>query len=464
MEPQSEVRADQTRNVPTNLMPPPTSFVGREDAMLDVSRLVHDHWFVTLIGAGGCGKTRLAIQAAVALSEQFADGVWFVDLAVLSDGDLVAQTLIRTVSRSEGVSTLAEFVEQMSGKQTLIVFDNCEHVVGACAAVIDTLRTNAPCNHVLATSRHPLGLADEVSYRVPSLSIPPTADFGGAEAVLRYEAPRLFIERARYVWPEFLLTDGDAPTLSSICGSLSGIPLAIELAAARSAVMSLTEMNASIGHLFRLEAGGSKKVLPRQQTLRGLIDWSYNLLSTDEKRLFRRLSVFADNWSAWAAERLIELSVGFAAPLSQSVSELLAALTDKSVIVAHSNDGLQTFSMLPTVRHYAKEKLQDAGEEGIFLRAHCELCVDLSRVVTSRWRSSQLGARDQRLNVELNDFRAALGWAITHIEETDAALILTGELGVLWYQLGFGIEIRQWLIGLCCASTARRIRAFACRH
>ncbi len=297
----------ETTNLPVQL----TSFIGREKEMEEIKRLLSRTRLLTLTGSGGCGKTRLAAQVGADLLADFADGVWLVELAAIADPALVPQTVASTLGiREEPGQRLLETLQQhLKPKSLLLLLDNCEHLSAACAQLAETLLQACPNLRILASSREALGIAGELAYRVPSLSLPelprlPSAEAALVPALARCEATRLFVERAALSYPGFALTEQNAPAVAQVCVRLDGIPLAIELAAARIKVLSADQIAARLDDRFRLLTGGSRTALPRQQTLRALIDWSYDLLSEAERTLLRRLSVFVGGWTLEAAEAI----------------------------------------------------------------------------------------------------------------------------------------------------------------
>src|SRR5262245_34780179 len=300
---------------PNNLPVQSTSFVGREREIAEIGRLLAGEpgspaagpRLLTLVGAGGCGKTRLALRVAEEVASSCPQGAWFVELAALADPALVPRAVAAAVGAREvpGRPVAESLVDHLHRKALLLVFDNCEHVVTAAAQLAETLLRSCPRLRILATSREPLGSAGETTWRVPSLTSPPAspaADEPTLEDVTPYEAARLFVDRARAALPGFVATDRNAPALAEVCRRLDGIPLAIELAAARVRVLSVEQIAARLGDRFRLLTAGPRTALPRQQTLRATVDWSYALLSMPERLLLRRLSVFAGGFSLDATE------------------------------------------------------------------------------------------------------------------------------------------------------------------
>jgi class 3 adenylate cyclase len=287
------------RQVPNNLPQPLTSFIGRLKEICELRQLLGEARLLTLTGSGGCGKTRLALQMAHEGTPAFPDGVWLVELAALSDPLLVPQTLAKTLGlKAEPSTTLTQtVVAHLDAKHTLLVLDNAEHVLAACAELADAVLQR--CQHVtvVVTSREELGVSGDQRYRVPSLSLPDPRRDATPQSLAQYEAVRLFVDRARSHAPQFTLTRQNAPAVASICHRLDGIPFAIELAAARLPSLAVDELNARLDQRFRILTGGSRTALPRQQTLRALIDWSHDLLSATEQALLRRLSGFACGWT-----------------------------------------------------------------------------------------------------------------------------------------------------------------------
>jgi non-specific serine/threonine protein kinase len=353
---------------PNNLPLPVTSFIGREREIDEVKRLLATTRLLTLTGAGGCGKTRLALEVAADALGAYPDGVWLVELAALADPRsalvpaLVPWAVASAVGARErpGSTVTDSLVDHLRTRTLLLVLDNCEHVVGAAAQLVDALLRSCPGLRILATSREALGSAGETTWRVPSLAAPPRSAAGELplEHLTRYEAVRLFVDRARAALPGFAVTDQSAPALAEICRRLDGIPLAIELAAARVRVFSVEQIAARLDDRFRLLTAGQRTAMPRRRTLRATVDWSYALLSEPERALLRRLSVFAGGWAFEAAEA-VAAGDGIH---PYAVLDLLAQLVDKSLVIAEELRGAVRYRLLETIRQYARDRLPEAGE------------------------------------------------------------------------------------------------------
>ena len=343
-------QAAPKHNLPSQL----TSFIGREQEIAQLKALVTANRLVTLTGTGGAGKTRLALQAASQLLDAFPDGVWLVELAALSDPGLVTQAVVRALGQQEqpGRPLIETLVDYLAMKRLLLILDNTEHVLGACGELADrALRRSAQVS-VLVTSRERLGIDGELTFRVPSLSVPDAKATITPETVSAYEGVRLFVERARLLRPHFTVTAENASAVASICYRLDGIPLAIELAAPRLRSMSVEELGMRLDERFALLTEGSRTALPRQRTLRSMIDWSYDLLTSVEQALLRRLSVFAGGWTLASAEQVCT-GEGVA---TKDVIDLLASLSDKNLIVIDEQGGATRHRMLETARRSGESR------------------------------------------------------------------------------------------------------------
>ncbi len=352
--------AAAARATPHNLPKELTSFVGRERELSECGALLGETRLLTLAGVGGCGKTRLALKLAGSRLEEHPDGAWFVELAPLSDPERVPLAVAAALGVREepGKPIVESLARHLADKRTLVLLDNCEHVLMACATLSERLLTSAPELRLLVTSREGLGVTGERPYSVRSLPVPAPEQERDFHAVEASDAVQLFVDRARVVAPDFRLTEKTAPAVAEICRRLDGIPLAIELAAARVKVLSVDQIRAKLDDRFRLLTGGSKTALPRHQTLRATIQWSYDHLVPEEQRLFRLLAVFAGGWTLDAATAV---AGGEADELE--VLDLLSHLVDKSLVVVEREEGGEPrYRMLETVRQYAQERLNEVGD------------------------------------------------------------------------------------------------------
>jgi predicted ATPase/class 3 adenylate cyclase len=388
---------------PNNLPLQLTSFVGRERELAEVKKLLERTRLLTLVGSGGIGKTRLSLQASGDLLDDYPDGVWFVELASLSDERLVPQAVASTVGLREEtgrplVDAIAAFVKD---RRLLLVLDNCEHVSLACAGLASRLLGSSATLTILASSREPLRVAGETTYTVPPLSMPVGRSPVTLAALGQYEAARLFIERVLAVQPDFQLDQRRATAVADVCDRLDGIPLAIELAAVHARVLSVENIAERLIDRLRLLTRGSRSALPRQQTLRASIDWSYELLTPAERELFCRLSVFAGGWSLEAAEAVgADANAGSA---SADVLDLLSNLVEKS-LVSRGADGARYF-LLNTVREYAQERLKESAGERAARARHLAHFLSLAEDIAAEGRSRN--ARFEQLDVERENLFAA---------------------------------------------------------
>ncbi|HSJ85850.1 MAG TPA: adenylate/guanylate cyclase domain-containing protein, partial [Anaerolineales bacterium] len=429
--------------IPNNLPIQLTSFVGRENEIAEVRQELETHRLVTLTGSGGTGKTRLSLQVAAEMLDGFPHGVWFVELAPLSDPELIPQTLLSTIGLSEqpGTPQIEILKEYMHEKKSMIVLDNCEHLIEASARVANDLLNAAPNLRILASSREALGVKGELSYPVPSLSLPDVKHLPVGEQFSQYEAVRLFIDRALLVAPYFEVDKNNAPFIAEICYRLDGIPLAIELAAARVKVMSVEQVSKRLDDRFRLLTGGARTSLPRQQTLRALIDWSYDLLSDNERLLLQRLSVFAGGWTLEAAE---EVCVGDGIE-TYDVLDVLTQLVNKSlvVVIEHSQSGVTRYRMLETIRQYTREKLLEAGDSEAVRDRHLAYFVKLAEQAEPElYRANQVFWLN-KLEDELDNLRIALEWALTSDIESGLRIVVLARQ--FWFSHGYAQELGDWV-------------------
>ncbi len=429
--------------LPNNLPRQLTSFVGREREMADIRRLLSTTCLLTLTGASGSGKTRLALQVSADLLEEFPDGVWWVELAALSDPALVPQTVASTLSVREqsGRPMTETLLDHFRPKKILIVLDNCEHLLSTCAQLAGSLLRSCPHLKILATSREGLSITGETLYPIPSLSLPDLQRLPPVEHLTRYESVRLFIERTMAVLPAFTMTSRNAQAVVQVCQRLDGIPLAIELAAARTKVLPVEQIAARLDDRFRFLTGGSRTALPRHQTLRAAMDWGYDLLSEQERGLLRRLSVFAGGWTLEDAEAVC---VGEGVEATD-VLNLLTHLVDKSLVVAEERDGTGRYRLLETVRQYSRDRLLESREAAEVRRQHRDWYLAMAERAEPELQGPQQRVWLDRLETEHDNLRAALEWSSTEDEGTDAGLRLAGALRRFWLMHGHWSEGRGWL-------------------
>ncbi len=430
---------------PNNLPRQLTSFIGREKEITDVTALLGKSRLLTLTGAGGSGKTRLSLQVAVEILEDYPDGVWQVELAALSDPALVPQTVASVMGIKEriGHSLTETLAEYLRGKKTLILLDNCEHLLDACGKLAATLLRICPNLRILATSREALGTTGEQAYRIPSLSLPDPAQTATVQSISLYEAVRLFVERAMLVQPDFVVTNANAPSLAQLCFHLDGIPLAIELAAARVRSLSVEDINSKLDNRFRLLTGGSRSALPRQQTLRALIDWSYDLLGNQEKLLLTRLSIFAGGWTLSAAEQVATGEGNGVETLDEwEILDVLSSLVDKSLVLAEARAGSTRYRMLETIRQYADERMHTNGEKKTIQSRHRSWCLSLVETISDKLHGPQQAEMLETLETEHPNFRAALENAAETVTERRKQLQIASALQHFWYLHGHLAEGR----------------------
>ena len=423
---------------PNNLPVQVTSFVGREREMKEIKNLLAHTHLLTLLGTGGAGKSRLSLQIAADLIDDFDHGVWFVELAPLTNPALVPQAVAIALGVSEEskqplIDTLSNHLRD---KSVLIILDNCEHLIDASARLADTLIRAAPRLKILTSSREALRIVGEATYRVPSLSIPDSKPLPPLASLAQFEAVRLFIERAVAVSPGFTLTEANASAIVQICHQLDGIPLAIELAAARIKSLTANQIAERLSDRFRLLTGGSRVAQPRQQTLRALIDWSYDLLTEPEQILWQRSSVFVGGWTLPAAEEIC------AGTLIESfeVLDLLANLVDKSLVIADPRGDSTRYAMLETLREYGIEKLRASNEETVVRKRHADFFLRLTEEAEPKLQVFIQKEWEIRLEVEHDNLRSAFDFYLK--ADPVVALRLADRMGYLWQVRGYAAEGR----------------------
>jgi predicted ATPase/class 3 adenylate cyclase/DNA-binding NarL/FixJ family response regulator len=404
-----------------------TSFVGRDAELAQLRELLADNRLVTLTGAGGVGKTRLAVQIAAQVAGEFGDGVWYVDLAPITDPEIVPIAVARALGLPDqpGRSTMDTITRYVADRQMLVVLDNCEHLLDASAELILALVGAAGGLTLLATSREPIGVAGEVGWRVPSLSL---AD----------EAIELFTDRARRARPGFAVTDDNAAAVAEICRRLDGLPLAIELAAARVRALSLAEIVDTLHDRFRLLTGGARTAVRRQQTLRASVDWSHALLTESERVLFRRLAAFMGGFDLDAAQAV----AGSGEVERYQVLDQLTLLVDKSLVVADDSGDRTRYRLLETVRQYALEKLGESGEADAVRSRHRDYYTSMAAAVDAP-AGGDYEQRIEQAEMEFDNLRAAFGWSCEN-SDTQLALTLASSLSPLWFARGRVREGLSW--------------------
>ena len=426
-----------------NLPAARTSFVGRGRELLEVKRGLAMGRLLTLTGAGGSGKTRLALEVAKDLAGAYPDGVWLVELAPIAEPALVTQAVASVLEVSEAperslIDTIADALRE---KKMLLVLDNCEHLLDAAAQLADTLLDSCPRLRILATSREALGIAGERNWPLTSLSLPDSRDQPTVEELEIYESARLFVERAQYRTPAFALTPGNAGAVAKVCQRLAGIPLAIELAATRVGPLSVEQISERLKDSLKLLRGGSRTATPRQQTLKGAMDWSYELLSDPEQELFRRLSVFAGGWTLEAAE-----AVGPGGKAEkEDVLDLLSGLVDKSLVVVEAGMGGATrYRTLEPIRQYAWERLEESEKADKVRDRHAAFFLTLAEVAEPELMGPQQSLWVEQLEKEHDNLRAALSWLLEQ-GEGELGLRFSAALWRFWYTRGYVSEGLSWL-------------------
>ena len=417
---------------PNNLAQQLNSFVGRERESGEIKALLARNRLVTLLGMGGIGKSRLSVQLGAELMDDYPDGVWLVELAPLSDPLRVPQVVASVLGVMEegGRTATQALIKFVRDRQLLIILDNCEHVVSACAALAKQLLQAGPHLKVLASSRDPLQIAGEAAYHLPPLTAPTPDEKLDLAGLTRHEAVRLFVDRATASQPAFHLTEKTAPAVIDICHRLDGIPLAIELAAARTRALSVDAISARLNDRFRLLVTGDKTVLPRQRTLRALIDWSHDLLSQPERLLFQRLSVFAGGWTLEAAD-----AVCAGGEVAQAdVLDLLTHLVEKSLVVMEV--GAERYRMLDTVRHYARERLSESGHVAATCNQHLDFFLDLAERARPELAGPGQGQWLATLDLERENFLSAHAWSAGLPDGGEPGLRMAHALRPYWIYRG----------------------------
>ncbi len=430
----------------TNLPSARTSLVGRATEIADIAELLQANRLVTVTGAGGIGKTRTATAAGEALLDGTEGGVWFIELAPLAQGASVAPAVAQVLGLQESPNRplLATLVAHLERKSLLLILDNCEHVIAEAAALADSLLRGCARLNILATSREPLRIAGEHTYRLPSLAVPLPQEaprLSAAEAA-GYAAVVLFDQRARAIDHRFVLSDDNAPIVAQICRQLDGIPLAIELAASRVKILSVQALSTKLDQRLQLLTGGDRTALPRHQTMRALVDWSYDLLSPPERRLFERLSIFAGGCTLATAAAVYaddEVVDEF------GVLELLTSLVDKSLLVADLGTVEPRYRLLESARQYAHAKLAERGETKLVAHRHASVYVDLAERLDREFHAAPNLAWLARVELELENWKAALAWTLEARGDVVLGQRLAPAMRWVWFFCGSEAEGRRWM-------------------
>ncbi len=409
-----------------------SSFVGRDAEVAEVRKLVTEQRLVTITGAGGSGKTRLALQVAAELVDGSGDGVWLVELAEVNDSEAVAPAVSRAlgIQEQQAQGALESLTKAIAELHMLVVLDNCEHVITACAKLADAIVRHCPRVHVLATSREPLGIDGETVRLLAPLSLPP-GEPGALGEVAAAGSVALFVERARSQMPEFALSEENAAVVSAICRRLDGMPLALELAAARLRSLSVVDLHDHLDRRFQLLIGGNRSALPRQQTLRGVVDWSYDLLSGPEQLLLGRLSIFWGGFGLTAAEEVCSFGGGE----DFDVTVLLASLVDKSLVIADTSTATVRYRLLETIRHYAAERLAEleGADDHRYLRGrHADFYLAYAEEAAPQLTGPEQGTYFARLDADYPNLYNALEFLASTADRHEHALRLTVALRRFW--------------------------------
>ncbi|MEA2972980.1 MAG: hypothetical protein QOG82_1438 [Actinomycetota bacterium] len=442
---------------PNNLPAQLTSFVGRGRELGEVRRLLEGDRLVTVTGPAGSGKTRLALEVAGRSLAAHTGGTWFVDLAPVGDGAQVARAVAAAVGVVEPQpNTLVDtLIDHLRPQEAILVVDNCEHVLEATSTLVDALLRACPLLWVLATSRQHLGVPGEVVWRIPALSTPEPGSVTSIEAVLEYEGPRLFVDRSRAVVADHFFTDADATALAELCHRLDGNPLGIELAAACVSALDVEQIAARLDDRFRLLTLGPRTGHARHQSLQRAVEWSHDLLTVRHQALLRRLSVFAGGFTLEAAEEIGVLRDVHSSDVhssdvhssdvhSSDVLDLLIGLVNCSLVSSQTSGGQARFGLLETIRHFARDRLVESGEEGVARRAHLGWCVSLVARAEPELSGPDQEVWFERIDGEIENLRSALEWACGQ-GLGDDALRLAGPLTLYWHVRGYYPEGRRWM-------------------
>lgn len=427
-----------TNNLPTQLTP----FIGREAELAQLHSLLDDTRLLTVTGSGGCGKTRLALEAATDRIEHHADGIWYVELAPLGETSSVVAALAAAlhVRESAGGSLLDALVARLADQHALVVIDNCEHLLDECSVLVEALLRGCPPLQIMTTSRQPLNLPGEVTWRVPSLDSPKADQDVTVDALAQFDAVRLFVDRAVRARPNFTVDNDNAPHVAKICAQLDGIPLAIELAAARVRSVSVSRIAEGLDDRFRMLRGGSSTLLPRQQTLYESIEWSHQLLDDDEKVLLRRLARFSGGFDLDAAEAVCSF-----APLDEyAVLDLLGNLVDRSLVVLDDEGPADRYRLLETIKQFSHARLDESGETSAVLDRHVDHFAAVARRLAPLLETGEQRSARPILEREAENLRVALEHVVEH-DDPERLGALAFDLTLFWLQTGGFTQGDRWL-------------------
>lgn len=429
--------------VPNNLPTLATSFVGRDQELAEAEKLLRGARLVTITGVGGAGKTRIALQLAAEMGSAFPGGMWLIELAAVTDPDHIDSVSAQAlgVAEESGRSLRQSILGFLEGREALLIVDNCEHLVAAAADLIHDILAHASSCKLIATSRELLGVGGEVAFGLRSLSVPRAGEEIRPETIGRYDAVRLFLERAAAAKPDYRMTSKDAEAVAEICRRLDGMPLALELAAARLRSFSPTQIADNLDQRFRLLTGGSRTALPRQQTLVAAIDWSYRLLAPAEKALFERLSVFQGGFSL---ESAMDVCQDDGTLDSFTILELLPALVDKSLITADMEGESAGYRLLETIRQFARERLDESGAGDAYRRRHAEHFLELAREAGRNIRGPDELLWWERIDTELDNLRQAMTWGLESDQPLIALQIAEAFWRFWWFKSTWGEGV-SWL-------------------
>jgi predicted ATPase/DNA-binding SARP family transcriptional activator len=425
-------------NLPRQL----SSFVGREQVLGQIVELIRESRLVTLVGAGGVGKTRCAVEVGAKMLDDFADGVWLAELAPIADQSVVVHVVGRALSVQElpGRSFLDTLLAFLRRKQLLLILDNCEHVIEETQEIADAILRGCANVRILATSRETFNITGEHVFRMPSLAVPPAGEAQTPQEALHFGAPLLFSDRALSMDSAFALTEENLSPVVEICRRLDGIPLAIELAAARVRVLSPRDIVQRLDERFRVLTGGDRSALPRHQTMRALIDWSYDLLTDEERSLFRKLSIFAGGFTLHSACAVCSEDTRD----EIAILDLLGRLVDKSLVQSEPNSNGTRYRLLESTRQYARERLTERGEYADVARAHAAAFLALAEELYRSYDTMPDRAWAAQSEPETENWRAALGWALTRRGDLAIGQKLAGTVSPMWFVFG-PVEARNWV-------------------